>query len=109
MVDVVQARYGWTDEYVFDTLPAERIRMVFDIVNSQRAEEQKDRMRLEAFSVWLTNNEKKLSFDEFVGQLNLPYVDPDEAERDDNMSADDAWDVAYNILKNFRPNGSEVE
>ncbi|MFC5587552.1 hypothetical protein ACFPRA_01345 [Sporosarcina soli] len=101
MVDVVQSRYGWTDEYVFDILPAERIRMVFEIVNSQRHEEQKDKLRLEAFSVWLTHNDKGISFDEFVSQLNLAYVDPDETERDNEMTADDAWGVARNILSNF--------
>lgn len=103
MVDVVQARYGWNDEYVFDTLPVERVRMLFDIVNSQRAEEQKEQMRLHAFSTWLTNNEKGLSFNDFVSQLNLPYIDPDEAAVDNEMTAEDAWNVAYNILSRFDP------
>lgn len=109
MVDVVQARYGWTDEYVFGVLPAERVRMVFDIVNSQRHEEQKEKLRIEAFSVWLTHNEKGISFDDFVNQLNLSYVDPDEAKQDEDITADDAWDIAHNILRRFRPNESEVE
>lgn len=109
MVDVVQARYGWTDEYVFDVLPAERVKMIFDIVNSQRNEEQKDKLRIEAFSVWLTHNEKGISFDEFVSKLNLPFVDPDEAEHDANITADDAWEIAHNILRRFRPNESEVD
>lgn len=109
MVDVVQARYGWTDEYVFDVLPAERVKMIFEIVNSQRNEEQKDKLRLEAFSVWLTRNEKGISFEEYVSKLNLPFIDPDEAEQDANITADDAWDIAHNILRRFRPNESEVE
>lgn len=108
MVDVVQSRYGWSDEYVFDVMPAERIRMIFNIVNSQRNEEKKDNLRTQAFSVWLTNNSKGISFDEFIGELNLHHVDPDEAEKDEGMTADDAWDVARNILKNFRPNENEV-
>lgn len=109
MVDVVQARYGWTDEYVFNTLPAERVRMVFDIVNSQKQEEQKEKLRIEAFSVWLTHNEKGISFEDFINQLNLSYVDPDEVEQHKDITADEAWDIARNILSRFRPSESEVE
>ena len=104
MVDVVQSRYGWTDDYVFDTMPAERVRQIFEIVISQKSEERLTDMRLHAYSVWLDTSlthGSVGSFEEFLTKVGLSYVDPDEIEAAKEV---DGNEVARNILSRFRPN-----
>lgn len=108
MIDTVQARYGWTDEYILHSIPSERAFMIFEIVASQIAEERKERMREQAFNAWLMGG-SDMPLDNYIAKLNLTYVDPDEMAIDNEITSDEAFDIAYGILSRFQPEGRDAE
>lgn len=101
MVDLIQHRYGWTDEVVF-SLPFGRFQDLCELLVEIREEETVERYRLQAYPVYLQSGQEGVSFGDFLSSLGLAY-DTDSPKQKD-MDAVEAIDHAHSILEKFKKN-----
>lgn len=98
-MDLIQARYGWTDEYVLETLPVERVMTLFKNIGQYRNEEKKEKLREQAFNAWLSSG-SEMDYGSFLNSLNLG----DEVE---HVSKEEALEKAHEILSMLK--GDELD
>ncbi|WP_338749782.1 hypothetical protein [Bacillus sp. FJAT-52991] len=94
-IDRIQARYGWTDDYVLYQLPLARVMQLFKDITQYRYEEQKDRYKEQAFNAWISYRlragENGKDFTEFLNMLNL-------GEEPQHVTKEEALSKAKSIL-----------
>ena len=79
IIDLIQARYGWHDQILFD-LPAARFLQICSTVIEAYEREHKDRYIQEAYNAWqiievvkgiMSDNVKGMNFNEYLKRMNL--------------------------------------
>jgi hypothetical protein len=77
--DLIQARYGWTDQIIFD-LSAARFLQIADIVLEAYQAENRQKYILEAYSAWqiiefikmiVTDKAKQIKFSDYLKKIGL--------------------------------------
>lgn len=99
MVDLIQHRYGWTDEVVF-SLPYARFLDICDVVIEARKEEDTESYRKAAFTAYLNAGLENVSYGQYLDGLGLG--DESSGDKNEILSADDAVDKAHSILAKFQ-------
>lgn len=99
MVDLIQHRYGWTDEVVFN-LPYSRFQDLCELLVEIKEEESVEKYRLQAYPVYLSSGQEGSTFGEFLNVLGIGYER--HSPKDKEMSAEQAVDHAHDILKLFQ-------
>lgn len=69
-MDLIQARYGWTDNVVF-ALPYSRFSQLMDLLIEQKETEAREQYILQAFGAWLNGAGQKKTFKQFIKHLGL--------------------------------------
>lgn len=97
LVDLIQHRYGWTDEVVFN-LPYARFLDICEVVVEQTHEDRTQQFRYAAFTSFLVSGLKDTSFDQYIESLGLS---PKSNAPKKVVKAEDALAKANEILAKF--------
>ncbi len=96
-MDLIQARYGWTDDIVF-ALPYTRFSQLQKLLYEKYEEEGREKYRLQAFSAWLQGAGQKKTFGQFLKHLKLQ---PKTAKKEE-MSKEDSKRQAQANIENAK-------
>lgn len=100
MVDLIQHRYGWTDEVVF-SLPYARFHDICELVMKLNKEENMERYRLSAYTAYLLKTPENTSFGSYLESLGLGYEEESEKAKLKKVSKEHSINKAYEILDKF--------
>lgn len=95
MADLIQQRYGWTDEYLFDTLPLERVLSVFDTLKETLPREKRNELQQQAFNAFLQGAGGEMDYESFLIHIGLH----ESVHQEKEVTADEAKEKARNIFK----------
>lgn len=95
MADMIQHRYGWTDEYLFGELPVERVLSIFDTLKETLPREKREEMKMQAMGAFLQGAGGDMDYESYL--IHLGLHEALEAEKD--ITAAEAIEKGRNILK----------
>lgn len=98
MVDLIQHRYGWTDEVVF-SLPYARFLDIFEMLLELKREESLEQYRLSAFTAYLLRQQDDGSFQDFVETLGIGRQQT--SPQANRSTKEESLSKAYEILNKF--------
>ena len=86
---MIQARYGWIDQIVFD-LSAARFLQILDTILEAKAQDQREKFILEAYNAWqivevvkgiMSDKVKGMNFTDYMKKLGLEEKPQDEKSK----------------------------
>lgn len=108
-VDLVQSRYGWTDQEIL-SIPYARLLQHFELAHEGHQEALKEKYRQVAFHVWLENADKDSpNFNEYLAGLGLSddIMAQSTSKRDMDVTKEEALKKAEEVMRMFQT-GYEV-
>ena len=79
--DIVQARYGWSDEYILD-LPYARFQDLIKTVQKARSSEADEQLQIAAFIGWqyhISTTPKSMSLKKWLARMGIGKKDTEPA------------------------------
>lgn len=99
MVDLIQHRYGWTDEVVF-SLPYARFLDIQEVVVEQTNEDKIEGYRRAAYTSYLLSGLEGVSFKDYLESLGIG--ENQNHSQDKQVTAKEAVNKAHDILAKFQ-------
>ena len=87
--DLVQSRYGWTDENV-NSLPFSRFMRLVQLLGKVKQEEAKEKLVLAAFTSWQLGAGNKRTLGEYLEHLGLSDKAPQQRRGKDAQKKEEA-------------------
>jgi hypothetical protein len=99
MVDLIQHRYGWTDEVVF-SLPYARFLDICELVIERANEDKTEGYRRAAYTAYLRSGLEDTSFGQYLESLGIG--ENQAHPQDKKVTKEQAVNKAHDILAKFQ-------
>jgi hypothetical protein len=103
-VDEISARYGWTDDYIYDLAYSRFIEIVELIFEKKQEEEKKDYVQ-SAFVGWqyiMTQTTQNLPFQKYLEKLGLLRKTKEQKMLEKKKMKQEAEDIIKQITEAFK-------
>jgi len=104
-IELIQSRYGWSDEYIL-SLPYARFIQIAMLIAEAKTRESKERMVDAAFIAWLLNPKGHKKFKDYLKSIKmLDFKSKVQVNGDLKQIKDEAIKKANEVLEKFRKAG----